>query len=362
LNQLELFSETLPARPLATDDFTQGLHRWPKVEALTKRYVQANPDKVVRWLAYDVDRPGAAHDWQLLEAPAPSITVENQKNGHAHLLYALGWPVLKVADGEPLSRALWYTATVQEGLRVKLDADPSYSGVTVKNPLCQHWNVQTWQEALYDLPWLAEYVNLEALKDRRRRLPDHGLGRNVNLFNDLRRWAYRYVHLDWHDYDRFLLACRDRAGELNTFTPTLPLAEIRSTAKSVARWTWERRESFIEGFSARQRARIRMRWGNQVQERRQMLLGFESWTSRQVESVTGIPARTVRRLRGSRPLAVSPVDKATLPASSRVSGSPGPLCTLSGERIVPEYGIGRGPGIVPEYGIGTPPERTSSSI
>ena len=226
----------------------------------------------------------AAHDWQILEAPAPSITVENQKNGHAHLLYALGWPVLKPADGDPMSRAYWYTAAVQEGLRVKLDADPAYSGLTVKNPLSDYWRVLTWQEALYDLDWLSEFVNMETLKDRRRRLPDHGLGRNVNLFNDLRRWAYRNIRLDWHDYDRFLSAVRDQAGQINTFEPPLPLAELRSTSKSVARWTWERRESFFPGIvptrAAAGKAGMASRWGNQVQERRQMLLGFEGWAVR----------------------------------------------------------------------------------
>ena len=173
----------------------------------------------------------------------------------------------------------------------------------MKNPLSGHWKVITWQENLYDLDWLSEYVNLDALKDRRRRLPERGLGRNVNLFNDLRRWAYKMIHLDWHDYDRFLLACREQARELNTFESPLPQAEIRSTAKSVARWTWERRGTFLEGFSAWQRARGRKSGlvrKAAADAKRQMLLGLVEQTPslslRAVARISGIPVVSVQRL------------------------------------------------------------------
>ena len=252
--QLELFEAGLPRYLYAADDFARGLYRFPKVQALTKRFVEANPGKVIRTLTYDIDRPGAAHDWNLRDAPAPSITVENRENGHAHAIYLLSWPVLKVADGEPASRALRYMAAVQEGLRQRLEADPSYSGLMVKNPRSDYWGVLTWWEDLYDLDALAAKVEreLEHLTDRRKRLPDIGLGRNHNLFNDVRRWAYRVVRLDWSGYDSFRYAVRDRTVELNTFTPPLPDSEVRSIAKSVAGWTWERRESFARGFNLRQ--------------------------------------------------------------------------------------------------------------
>ncbi len=51
------------------------------------------------WLGFDVDRTGAAIDWSDRNAPAPTLTITNPENGHAHLLYALETPVRTAPDG-----------------------------------------------------------------------------------------------------------------------------------------------------------------------------------------------------------------------------------------------------------------------
>ena len=79
--QLDLFAAGLPRYLYAADDFAHGLYRWPKVEALTKRFVEANPGKVIRTLTYDIDRPGAAHDWTLRDAPAPASPWRTGRTG-----------------------------------------------------------------------------------------------------------------------------------------------------------------------------------------------------------------------------------------------------------------------------------------
>jgi hypothetical protein len=143
-----------------------------RIRALEKRYIEHNGPRLMRWAAFDVDRPGGAYDWQFREAPAPNISIENRDNGHAHLLYGLAWPVLKTDSGS--LKALRYAGAVEAGLRAKLEADPGYSGLTCKNPLHLSWHVETWQEALYDLDWLADYVDLSIYSDRRRHLPLSG--------------------------------------------------------------------------------------------------------------------------------------------------------------------------------------------
>jgi len=268
-----------------------------KMEALGKRYIQHNGPRVLYWLAFDVDRPGAAHDWQLREAPAPNITVENPANLHAHILYGLGLPVLRAPEAS--IKALRYAAAVEQGLRVKLDGDPSYAALTVKNPLCRFWTVQTWQEELYDLHWLADYVDLSPYQDRRRHLPDYGLGRHCTLFENLRRWAYREIRLmDWPDLDRWTAACREKAAEYNTFPAPLPIGDVRSTAKSVACWTW--RHFDPETFAEIQRARVK-KWNDrhhvEAMAKRQLLLIFPDYSVRTLARVTGIPRSTVHRLR-----------------------------------------------------------------
>ncbi len=81
------------------------------------------------WLGFDVDRTGAAIDWSDRNAPAPTLTITNPENGHAHLLYALETPVRTAPDGnEPLR----YAAAVENALRKKLEADTGYSGLICK--------------------------------------------------------------------------------------------------------------------------------------------------------------------------------------------------------------------------------------
>lgn len=292
--QLDLFARTLPARPLATDDFSRGLYRHPRIRALEKRYVQANGPSRCYWLPFDVDRPGAAHDWQLRDAPAPTLAVENPENLRAHLLYGLGVAVDKRPDGN--GRALRYAAAVELALRRKLGADPAYAGLMVKNPLHPAWNVVAWAEELYHLADLAAYLDLGRAMDARRHLEDYGLSRNVELFNGLRRWAYRAIReADWPRIADWREACLRKAEAVNAdFASPLPWAEVKATAKSVADWTHERMTP--EAFSALQAERKRRdteRRRAEAEERRQGLLAF-------METLpAGLSLRAVARMHGT---------------------------------------------------------------
>ena len=101
---------------------------------------------------------------------------------------------------------------------------------------------------MYDLDWLADYVDLSAYSGCKR-LPDYGLGRNCNLFDYLSTWAYKAIRQGWPEYERWLEACLTRAEGYNkkTFKEPLPQSEVKATAKSVARWTHKNFSS--AGFS-----------------------------------------------------------------------------------------------------------------
>ncbi|EPE9611106.1 replication initiation protein [Escherichia coli] len=86
---LELFNDRLPLKPYFTDELRYGLRIAGKERALLARYIQFNQPHAQYWLCFDVDRPGAAIDWSDRNAPAPTLTITNPENGHAHLLYAL---------------------------------------------------------------------------------------------------------------------------------------------------------------------------------------------------------------------------------------------------------------------------------
>lgn len=185
--QLELFRERLPAKPYHTDDLRAGLQVRSAERAALARYIQPNGPTHKYWLVYDIDRPGAAMDWSDRNCPPPSITAMNPANGHAHLIYGLKTPV-RTAPGAK-SDPLRYAGAIDSTLQQALGADPQYSGLICKNPLHPHWVVAAWEPRLYTLNDLDSWLDLSAAKDRRKRLPAYGLGRNCNLFEQLSQWS-----------------------------------------------------------------------------------------------------------------------------------------------------------------------------
>lgn len=238
MTQLQLFTSTLPAKPYYTDDLATGLHIAKAEIAKKAKYIQHNGPTHMLWLAFDIDRPGAAMDWSDRGAPAPNLTVMNRTNAHAHALYALETPVRTAPDGR--KAPLLYAAAVENALCELLDADRGYSGLIVKNPLHHHWQVTEWHHMPYELGELADYLDLKK-PAKRKVVSDYGLGRNCTLFEELRNWSYRAIRQGWPDYRQWLDACLTRAQMINLqFTNPLALSEVRATATSVAKWTSKR--------------------------------------------------------------------------------------------------------------------------
>ncbi|MDO6789254.1 replication initiation protein [Cobetia marina] len=239
---LDLFAARLPRSPYHTDDPESGLRIAYREQAILSRYIQPNPPSQCCWLIYDVDHPHAGLDWHDRHAPPPTLVARNPVNGHAHLFYGLADPVTTSTDAR--SEPLRYLAAVDCALREKLAADFGYSGLIAKNPLrTDAWLVKEWESQLYTLDELDSWLDLSAYKDRRKRMPEYGLGRNCNLFENLRRWAYRAIRQGWPDPDRWFEAVLTRAEAYNNShyrgTDAGPLnhSEVKAIAKSVAKFT-----------------------------------------------------------------------------------------------------------------------------
>ena len=150
-----------------------------------------------------------------------------------------------------------YLCAVESAMRERLGADPAYGGLMTKNPAHGHWRTMWGPEHRYTLDELAEYLpGLEKHIPRKR--PELvGLGRNVDCFDWLRKYAYREVRL-WYAkreqgiYVAWLTHLYHRALNFTANEHPTPLdhREVHHIAKSVARWVW--RNFSAEGFSARQ--------------------------------------------------------------------------------------------------------------
>lgn len=245
-SQLVLFEQNLPKKPYHTDSFATGLHIAKAQHAVKSRYIQPNGATHKYWIVLDLDYPSSAMAWDDVGAPAPNIVAINKDNGHSHYLYALEVPIRTAPDGKVAP--LRYAAAIELALLKKLNADYGYSGLICKNPLNPHWLVATWETHCYTLDWLADYLDLSA-SNGSKNMPNYGLGRNCNLFEYTRKWAYKAIRQGWPEYERWLDACVTRAVGYNakSFKTPLPVNEVHHVAKSIARYT--HRNFSPSGFS-----------------------------------------------------------------------------------------------------------------
>lgn len=225
-----------PRRPYCADEKHFARIR-PKVTALGERYIQLNPPAHKVWLILDIDRPGAALAWEDAGLPPPTYVAINPGNGHAHIGYALSSPVC-ITDAARIA-PMRYLAAIEHAYGLKIGADCAFTGPLAKNPLHPSWKL--WEPAnapSYELGYLAEFADLSSRPDP---VPV-GVGRNCDLFDRLRAWAYSAVRGYWRpEGQRFWVeVVRRQAETLNCYPVPLSNAEVAGIARSVARYVWRR--------------------------------------------------------------------------------------------------------------------------
>jgi hypothetical protein len=305
--QLELFDEARwPRRPYCTDAFEDGVRIRSLKQALTKSYIQANPPRLRVWCIFDIDRSGGGLAWEDANLLPPSWATVSKANGHAHLVWGLSAPVL--VDGLGARDApLRYLCAIESLMRSKLQADPGYSGLITKNPSHPLWHTLRGPRLAYDLQELAEYLpGLEKHRPKRR-VEEVGLGRNVTLFDAVRKWAYTAIRPYWggglDGWNAFLSSTNTRALVYNSdFKDGLDGREVWHIAKSVAKWTWK--NTTAQGFSEWQSVQgakggkkgMLQRWGdNEDKQASARLMAAAGRTHRAIAAELGVTQSTVTR-------------------------------------------------------------------
>lgn len=259
----ETWQDLLPSWPYATDDFALGVWRRPREEALTKRYLEFNPAGKINWLVFDLDR-AVECPWEDVKLPAPNLFVQTRHNGHAHLAYALAASV--GTSGASRLAPIRFAADVQYGMTKRLGADRSFINRFTKNPLNGHWRTAWLTPHPFELSDLRGWLDDGDVWRHADTEPATGLGRNVDLFDITRRYAYTRVmqhKRKGYSVEKWQSHLFEFAGGQNLdLSPPLPVSEVRSIAKSVARWTWARfnGEQINERQAERGRRGAEKRW------------------------------------------------------------------------------------------------------
>jgi len=241
-----------PLWPLASDDLRQGIYRMSRTDALEKLHIEANPQAISNLLVVDIDHDDSALRamWNR-QAWLPNAVVENPANGHAHAVWALraAFPRTEYARRAPLA----FAAAVTEGLRRSVDGDQGYSGLITKNPVHQAWEANWLTDHLYELDELREHLDSAGFMPpaswtRTRRKRPVGLGRNCDIFESARTWAYREVRNHWGNSAGLHHAITTHVHALNAeYSEPLTFAEAKAIAESIWRWITTKSRMWRDG-------------------------------------------------------------------------------------------------------------------
>lgn len=236
--QLDLF-DSLPNKPYCMDEKPGYMRIRAKSIAVKKPYIQVNPPLMTIYFVFDDDKEDSALSWFDADLPAPLWTTQNPENAHCHHCYKLEIPLCTSEFASV--KAIKYAQAVYYAYALKIGADLSYSQLITKNPLHPQWRTTFWTDRAYSLDYLADFVDLP--KKLPKKLEVVGLGRNVTMFEKGRKWAYTAIrdymhHNSSYDWEK---AVRAQIEAINSgFEQPLPYSEVKATAKSIAKWVWQR--------------------------------------------------------------------------------------------------------------------------
>lgn len=248
------FNANLPIKPYCTNDLGWGLLIRPREQALEFKYIQSN-HLMIKFMIFDLDYEDAFYAYEEKGLPTPNIISRNPVNGHCHYIYFLKTPVCKTDNGRLAPLKLF--AKIQQAYTEKLSADKGFVGLITKNPNHEDWDVFSPIGKAYELEELAEYVTLPKYITKKEAV---GEGRNVFLFDTVRKWAYNEVLFykkHGANLEDFIGVILNKLEKTNTFAVPLGFNELKAIAKSIGKWTW--RNFSIEKFSEIQTERSHKR-------------------------------------------------------------------------------------------------------
>lgn len=248
----------LPRMPKATNDFTTtpGLVTMPKKEALNYRWFNTNTKKLKNLMTVDIDKDqsvwyikGLVEEQGVL--PEPSFITINPASEHAQV----GWFIEGYVG---TTKSINWFNNINRGLTRISGGDYAYGGYTMRNPTHPYQQTVWGTDHLYTLKELNEYIKQPGVEPTISEETEMVAGRNVALFDALRKWSYR-ARLHYPTWNAWNIAITERAHELNcSFSTPLPPNELKSIINSVAKWVWNKNfneETFRKIQSHRSRKR-----------------------------------------------------------------------------------------------------------
>jgi hypothetical protein len=219
----------------------------PREHAIRYPYMQVNRKDRVSWLIFDLDHANSLI-WDDAGLPPPNLIVRNRHSGSCHLYYAI---IPVCTSDSARDKPIRYMKAIYKAFVDRLKADPEYHGGPVaKTPGHPWWHTRELHSNVYELADLAECVELEPTTPwgKGPDLDAVSHSRHCMLFENLRFFAYSIVnHEREHgSYEHFVQRLTAHAHNSNqfrgrgAFCDDLPLSSIRSTVRSVGRWTWNR--------------------------------------------------------------------------------------------------------------------------
>ena len=198
-------------------------------------------------LVLDCDDP-AALKRGMGDLPDPNWIVWRLSNHHAHVAWTLANPVHQHATSrlEPLR----YLAWIAEYYAHAVGADPSYAGVLAHNPAPRYRTEFSTTWARRDPYELGELATVIPFGWEPPKVRQTGVGRNVDLFESLLKWAARR--------ENEAVSVLSAAMIVNQqFTVALPQSEVSATARSVEKYRkqWAARGWHCPRWIAKQAAR-----------------------------------------------------------------------------------------------------------
>lgn len=183
----------------------------------------------------------------------PNIIIYNPLKSTHQAFWLLATPVHCQNKQSPAYR---YLRAIENGFDSLYGCDQDFRRHIHRNPLYSESNVSWLHAERYKLKHLAEVVDLKAVISREdRSLHDDAEGRNSELFNVLRQWAYKQIkNLSECDFDAFTKQLIVRANIYNTFSIPLPDSEVKTIARSISRFCIARINDTAK-FSERQAIR-----------------------------------------------------------------------------------------------------------
>ena len=228
--------QNMPYYPYACNTFDYGVFRCDRKRAIKYAHVEVNPPAMIHWFVFDIDRPVNVADFEWETYPVPNIVVKNPDNQHAHFYYRLESPVCRSQACSV--KALEYASSVENGMCELLRADRGYCGFIAKNPFSKEWDTYYIHDHGYTLGELHESIPDNTYAKARAHVDTYGLGRNCNVFNRLRQWAYvNFRHFDYKGDNRWFTSVLKAAEEINREENAgnmLQYKEVCHIAKSVA--------------------------------------------------------------------------------------------------------------------------------